>query len=647
MGCPQDGESPYLHCSVHDFVFKIIRHNDNYLMIDMLDVENKAVWEGEDELMSSIQKKGCEYIDPSKQSYTGIKESINGKKNNDRCMEAPFTFPADEIKLGQNETEFCTDKTVTEIQPLDMIYKDGACHNIKDICVDEGMCSLEKILVENDESDQRFPSSFDDTVESGNDALSKEMTDDNMTSVHDSKSTSYEHLISVEKNEMEHLSGSLSKVGAKFDTTNPFISDISDENISLKQCFPLYEFETDSQQVEPTNFDCSNDHKDYSESLSKVGGKFHATNPFLSDISDETINFKQFLSLQELETDSLQVEPTNFNCSNEQLADHQKIYQGTLEEEYSTTSVVPSDARQSTQSNGSKDNASICLSQGTLEDGYLTAASSLSDVRESEQSSGIKESPAKCSSEDTLEEGCSVVTSALYDDCESEESSGIKKKPPEGLSQGLLKDVCSQEMAVPSDIKESNQSSWTVGNPANAEVESGVSGLASIGGQESKEKIDRQRDGQPKNDPETEETVSENATASARSSLVHNYHLDADFSEPVYMSGPIASSGHIPYSGSISLRSDSSTTSTRSFAFPILQSEWNSSPVKMAKADRRHLRKQRGWWFCCLKSGWMGDPPDGPNTYVHVLVKFSSVDVYPEFHPREVSSYDNLQVVFP
>ncbi|KAK4263647.1 hypothetical protein QN277_029034 [Acacia crassicarpa] len=58
----------------------------------------------------------------------------------------------------------------------------------------------------------------------------------------------------------------------------------------------------------------------------------------------------------------------------------------------------------------------------------------------------------------------------------------------------------------------------------------------------------------------------------------------------------------VPYSGSISLRSDSSTTSTRSFAFPQLQSEWNCSPVRMAKADRRHYRKHRGWrqgLLCC------------------------------------------------
>ncbi|CAN1152310.1 hypothetical protein LINPERHAP2_LOCUS18675 [Linum perenne] len=58
----------------------------------------------------------------------------------------------------------------------------------------------------------------------------------------------------------------------------------------------------------------------------------------------------------------------------------------------------------------------------------------------------------------------------------------------------------------------------------------------------------------------------------------------------------------IPHPGSISMRSDSSTTSTRSFAFPVLQNEWNSSPVRMAKADRRLLRKHRRWKqriLCC------------------------------------------------
>ncbi|OMO72168.1 hypothetical protein COLO4_27800 [Corchorus olitorius] len=77
---------------------------------------------------------------------------------------------------------------------------------------------------------------------------------------------------------------------------------------------------------------------------------------------------------------------------------------------------------------------------------------------------------------------------------------------------------------------------------------------------------------------------------------------ETSFSASGPVTGLISYSGPIAYSGSLSLRSDSSTTSTRSFAFPVLQSEWNSSPVRMAKADRRHYRKHRGWrhgLFCC------------------------------------------------
>ncbi|CAA2977494.1 Hypothetical predicted protein [Olea europaea subsp. europaea] len=64
----------------------------------------------------------------------------------------------------------------------------------------------------------------------------------------------------------------------------------------------------------------------------------------------------------------------------------------------------------------------------------------------------------------------------------------------------------------------------------------------------------------------------------------------------------ITFSGPIAYSGSLSLRSDTSAASARSFAFPVLQSEWNSSPVRMAKADRRHFRRRWSWrsgLLCC------------------------------------------------
>ncbi|KAG9140286.1 hypothetical protein Leryth_024213 [Lithospermum erythrorhizon] len=69
------------------------------------------------------------------------------------------------------------------------------------------------------------------------------------------------------------------------------------------------------------------------------------------------------------------------------------------------------------------------------------------------------------------------------------------------------------------------------------------------------------------------------------------------------VSGQIMYSGPVTTSGSTSMRSESSTTSARSFAFPVLQAEWNSSPVKMGNANRRRLRKKHGSWkrgiLCC------------------------------------------------
>lgn len=84
---------------------------------------------------------------------------------------------------------------------------------------------------------------------------------------------------------------------------------------------------------------------------------------------------------------------------------------------------------------------------------------------------------------------------------------------------------------------------------------------------------------------------------------VDNEETSSAFSEPIAFSGALtyqgltSYSGQVPYSGSISHRSDSST-STRSFAFPILASDWNSSPVKMDAPDPLYYRQRRKWHFC-------------------------------------------------
>ncbi|WOL13787.1 hypothetical protein Cni_G22566 [Canna indica] len=98
-----------------------------------------------------------------------------------------------------------------------------------------------------------------------------------------------------------------------------------------------------------------------------------------------------------------------------------------------------------------------------------------------------------------------------------------------------------------------------------------------------------------------EETVPGAATHSDQNLFFSNNHSNFHLSGCNHLSDSRSTSGHIAHPGSISFRSDSSTTSNRSFAFPILQREWNTSPIRMAKADQRRLR--RNWWrlghFCC------------------------------------------------
>ncbi|KAK9707133.1 hypothetical protein RND81_07G174500 [Saponaria officinalis] len=85
------------------------------------------------------------------------------------------------------------------------------------------------------------------------------------------------------------------------------------------------------------------------------------------------------------------------------------------------------------------------------------------------------------------------------------------------------------------------------------------------------------------------------------SSTDNRVHGETSFSAATAPPSSITYMGPFSHTGNISLRSESSAGSTRSFAFPVLQAEWNSSPVRMAKAEHRN-RKQRGWVhsiMCC------------------------------------------------
>lgn len=88
--------------------------------------------------------------------------------------------------------------------------------------------------------------------------------------------------------------------------------------------------------------------------------------------------------------------------------------------------------------------------------------------------------------------------------------------------------------------------------------------------------------------PTTKKDIHEFATRQQlkpENKLIHDYEISdrslvinkqikrGEGESSFFVAGPLSDvvphSGHIPFSGSISFRSDSSTTSTRSFAFPV------------------------------------------------------------------------------
>lgn len=156
--------------------------------------------------------------------------------------------------------------------------------------------------------------------------------------------------------------------------------------------------------------------------------------------------------------------------------------------------------------------------------------------------------------------------------------------------------------------KEPAENGTAVVLPYNSTVESGsiildFNSSAGVPGEEEEEKL-------PPNEvvanPPEAQTMSrhdDGALASiAASSMDKRVHGETSFSAAMPLPASITYTGPHAHTGSVSLRSESSAGSTRSFAFPVLQAEWNSSPVRMAKADQRHVQKHKGWvhsLMCC------------------------------------------------
>ncbi|WOL12102.1 hypothetical protein Cni_G20867 [Canna indica] len=184
-----------------------------------------------------------------------------------------------------------------------------------------------------------------------------------------------------------------------------------------------------------------------------------------------------------------------------------------------------------------------------------------------------------------IEDTCSTTTSLLLGAGESSKSIEVM----EDFTDYAPKALNSIATDMISDARTSNPSK-IVQSPASDDGEV----ILNNSSFESEATTSREERRENRDSPEILQvqncSIPDAISAPARSSFYHENPGDLNFS------GPKGSSGHIAYSGNISMRSDSSTASTRSFAFPILQTEWHTSPVKMTKA-----RKHRSWmgFICC------------------------------------------------
>ncbi|XP_072978164.1 uncharacterized protein [Typha angustifolia] len=458
-------------------------------------------------------------MNPSQRTYMDISHSNNWNENIGGKMDITSAY-------------------LTEVQAVDkVVCSDGGSRDmVKDICIDEGLHSVEKIVIENVGEKVL---SIDHSVTNRNDDPSKELTDGATTIAHDSLSRSVsEPLICVDKDtEEEHSFDSLFNVGGKMNSTEQNVVDYSDE-IGSKKLFPPENYHADPQKGCPVSSRCSDN-------------------------------------------------------------DRQTIIQATVEE-CSVCTAMPSNTNKVNEGSLIKESLENAFSESMLEE-CSDAIEAPSNATESDKYCRIESDTADGLSEDEREEGHSTAPYMTSDTKENTHENWNLSCLNISIDS-TLQDGTQVAPAVSSDAQLPNQNNGAKENTASVNMcnfnprETDTSGTD--GG---KNTLDGQQPAHVQSNLVVEESLPDGRRNSVVSSVYHN-HGEVNLSGSDVSSGQTASLGYIPYSGSISFRSESSATSTRSFAFPILQNEWSSSPVKMAKAKRRRFKNYQSWksgLLCC------------------------------------------------
>ncbi|MQM10002.1 hypothetical protein Taro_042895, partial [Colocasia esculenta] len=464
-------------------------------------------------------------------SYSDVDNLTNADQNGHKV--ASYSLPPPPFEIVKKETEFYMDKAVTEMELPKMIvcYKEGCYHIIKDICVDEGLHSFDRVLVQNPFLDEKvYTGSKFDT----DDFTHREISD-SLKSLHLNGQPTFDHSNEV----TEHAVLEIAQGGG-------FISRTMGETVSSEtQKVNFNEVLIPTQESERCYFQEEVIHTHNENVMQCSLASLLELDRGSTDTAEEIEHApgtKELIPLHKLGREHCHADLPSSQSGIEQpqlaISDSEQPKSGNKDAEESAKESQSNEAvphQSKSLSNSCSDVPSI--SGSTTQTFFVPEGSNGDQVDEG-----------------TLEEANS--TAACVNSEKVKDENIVKYSLDIGSSGGNIVafDIDSEPLAT---IPEKD-------SRGTSEIQQ--SELLVSGGM-------------------LESTSTDGPTVASRPSFSHDYS-DANFHGPASLSGGIAYSGQIPYSGSISLRSDSSTTSTRSFAFPILQSEWNSSPILDEIDDR-------------------------------------------------------------
>ncbi|MFS7959798.1 putative protein BREAKING OF ASYMMETRY IN THE STOMATAL LINEAGE [Helianthus anomalus] len=514
----------------------------------------------------------------------------------------------------EKETELYTDKNVTECEFPELLicYKEGAFH-VKDICVDEGIPHGERFLFDENNNEMLHPEKLRFTT------MEDYYMESNLCFGTDVKVDTGLPVLEPSNDHM-NIGDNRDEVDAALASNGPISDHRNMGKISIDMEIPVHGL----QDPVPDYKECG-----YKEEVSDFVGPNESKEISKDDINDGNGISKSFADGFMVSSDSVTVSKATDNDGPDisvQLDENMIHSSDNLLDYVSTEKVVSNSGISSEQ------DQSITVSKATENDGKdisaqpdekMTYSSDnlLEDVStekvDSNSGPSLEQDQSVTVSKATEIDGPDISVQAddkminssdnLLEYVSTEKvvlNSGPSLEQDRILPslKSLLESIDQQPCQSPVEeiSKRPDESGNTVeGNDTlNLNNTKAATSSEHVNNKENVEHVD-ELSIVPNGAPKLQDSGSDN---DAMINQLHRGEGESSFSVAAPVPEHITYSGPIAFSGSTSLRSDSSTTSTRSFAFPILQNEWNSSPVRMAKADRRRLQKHRGWkhgLLCC------------------------------------------------